>query len=169
MATQIFFIFTRIPGEIIQFDLRICFQMGWFNHQLVIALIFVISFNHKNQPFRGSVNIPAPWRGPDLWESPYFLPRLGPQNDISGLLGAGGKITCGKTLMFFWTLFVWGGRFLELPESWGFYHVSTLEPESQVVFLNWKKYREDLDIVKAPQFVHGDLESSKLIRVKQFE
>ena len=30
---QIFFIFTRTPGEMIQFDEHI-FQMGWFNHQL---------------------------------------------------------------------------------------------------------------------------------------
>ena len=29
---QIFFIFTPIPGEMIQFDEHI-FQMGWFNHQ----------------------------------------------------------------------------------------------------------------------------------------
>ena len=27
--------FTRIPGEMIQFDFRIVFQLGWFNHQLV--------------------------------------------------------------------------------------------------------------------------------------
>ena len=33
VATQIFFIFTPIPGEMIQFDEHI-FQMGWFNHQL---------------------------------------------------------------------------------------------------------------------------------------
>ena len=26
--------FTPIPGEMLQFDLRIFFQMGWFNHQL---------------------------------------------------------------------------------------------------------------------------------------
>ena len=32
-ATQRFFIFTRMPGEMIQFDYNI-FQMGW-NHQLV--------------------------------------------------------------------------------------------------------------------------------------
>jgi len=32
---QIFFIFTLIPGEMIQFDEHI-FQMGWFNHQLDI-------------------------------------------------------------------------------------------------------------------------------------
>ncbi len=32
VATQIFFIFTPIPGEMIQFDEHI-FQMGW-NHQL---------------------------------------------------------------------------------------------------------------------------------------
>ena len=30
-----FFIFTRIPGEMMKFDLRIIFQLGWFNHQLV--------------------------------------------------------------------------------------------------------------------------------------
>ena len=33
MATQTFFIFIPIPGEMIQFDEHI-FQMGWFNHQL---------------------------------------------------------------------------------------------------------------------------------------
>ena len=33
VATQIFFIFTPNPGEMIQFDEHI-FQMGWFNHQL---------------------------------------------------------------------------------------------------------------------------------------
>ena len=32
---QIFFIFTPIPGEMIQFDEHI-FQVGWFNHQLAI-------------------------------------------------------------------------------------------------------------------------------------
>ena len=31
--------------------------------------------------------------------------------------------------------FVWGGRFFGATESWFFfYHVSTLKPESQVVF-----------------------------------
>ena len=30
---QTFFIFTLVPGEMIQFDEHI-FQMGWFNHQL---------------------------------------------------------------------------------------------------------------------------------------
>ena len=30
---QMFFVFTRIPGEMIQFEEHI-FQMGWFNHQL---------------------------------------------------------------------------------------------------------------------------------------
>ena len=33
VATQILFIFTPNPGEMIQFDVHI-FQMGWFNHQL---------------------------------------------------------------------------------------------------------------------------------------
>ena len=34
VATQrFFFIFTRNPGEMIQFDEHI-FQLGWFNHQL---------------------------------------------------------------------------------------------------------------------------------------
>ena len=33
VATETFFIFTPIPGEMIQFDEHI-FQMGWFNHQL---------------------------------------------------------------------------------------------------------------------------------------
>jgi len=33
VATQRFFIFTPIPGEMIQIDEHI-FQMGWFNHQL---------------------------------------------------------------------------------------------------------------------------------------
>ena len=33
MATQIFFVFIPIPGEMIQFDQHV-FQMGWFNHQL---------------------------------------------------------------------------------------------------------------------------------------
>ena len=35
---QIFFIFTPIPGEMIQFDEY--FSNGWFNHQLVIFLKF---------------------------------------------------------------------------------------------------------------------------------
>ena len=35
VATQFFFIFTTKPGEMIQFDEHI-FQMGWFNHRLVI-------------------------------------------------------------------------------------------------------------------------------------
>ena len=30
-----YFFFARIAGEMIQFDLHIFFQMGWFNHQLV--------------------------------------------------------------------------------------------------------------------------------------
>ena len=34
VATQMFFIFTLIPGEMIQFDEHIL-QMGWFNRQLV--------------------------------------------------------------------------------------------------------------------------------------
>ena len=33
-TSKIFGIFTRIPGEMIQFDEHI-FQMGWFNHQLI--------------------------------------------------------------------------------------------------------------------------------------
>ena len=41
MATQIFFIFTPIPGGMIQFDEHI-FQMGWFNHQLVLNHLRVI-------------------------------------------------------------------------------------------------------------------------------
>ena len=41
MATQFFFIFTPIPGEMIQFDEHI-FQMGWFNHQLVLNHLRVI-------------------------------------------------------------------------------------------------------------------------------
>ena len=32
-----FFIFTPIPGEMIQFDEH-NFQLGWFNHQLVTVL-----------------------------------------------------------------------------------------------------------------------------------
>ena len=36
VATQTFFIFTLILGEMIQFDEHI-FQMGWFNHQLVLV------------------------------------------------------------------------------------------------------------------------------------
>ncbi len=36
VATQIFFIFTPILGEMIQFDEHI-FQRGWFNHQLVLG------------------------------------------------------------------------------------------------------------------------------------
>jgi len=35
VATQIFFIFIPILGEMIQFDEQI-FQMGWFNHQAVL-------------------------------------------------------------------------------------------------------------------------------------
>ncbi len=43
MATQIFFIFTPIFGEMIQFDEHI-FQMGW-NHQLVFhSLIFLLKY-----------------------------------------------------------------------------------------------------------------------------
>ena len=30
-----FVIFTPIPGEMIQFDVRIFFNMGWFKHQPV--------------------------------------------------------------------------------------------------------------------------------------
>ena len=36
VVSIIFVIFTPIPGEMIQFDEHI-FQMGWFNHQLVIS------------------------------------------------------------------------------------------------------------------------------------
>ena len=32
-----YFLFSPLPGEIIQFDEHI-FQMGWFNHQLVLDL-----------------------------------------------------------------------------------------------------------------------------------
>ena len=38
VATQIFFIFIPICGEMIQFDEHI-FQMGWFNHHLVVVLV----------------------------------------------------------------------------------------------------------------------------------
>ena len=34
------FLFSPLPGEIIQFDEHI-FQMGWFNHQLVDQMLFV--------------------------------------------------------------------------------------------------------------------------------
>ncbi len=35
---QTLFMFTPIPGEMIQFDYSNIFQMGWFNHQLDIGL-----------------------------------------------------------------------------------------------------------------------------------
>ena len=63
-------------------------------------------------------------------------------------------------LMFLLDVFCLGRPFFGVTESWAFYHVSTLKPESQVVCLNWKKYREDLDMVKAPLVFPCDLESS---------
>ena len=39
MSTQIFFIFTPNPGEMIQFDLLIFFQMGWFKKPPTSAAI----------------------------------------------------------------------------------------------------------------------------------
>ena len=110
------------------------------NHQLVIELIFWKSFNHTNPTIHGSVNIPAPWRI-DLGsfhlakidETPRegvaaVQPRLGPQNDISGLLGAGGKKTCGKTLMFLLDVFWFGEAVFWSYRMLGFfYHVSTLK------------------------------------------
>ena len=50
------FMFTLIPGEMIQFDEQI-FEMGWFNHQLVVAQhIFELksSFFHR----QGGLDIP---------------------------------------------------------------------------------------------------------------
>ena len=44
---KLFLIFTPNPGEMIQFDVRIIFQMGWFNHQLVLKphfLFFVLGW-----------------------------------------------------------------------------------------------------------------------------
>ena len=39
-----FLMFTPKPGEMIPFDLRIFFQMGWFNHQLYRNAIFTHIF-----------------------------------------------------------------------------------------------------------------------------
>ena len=47
-------------------------------------------------------------------------PRLGPQNDISGLLGAK-KQRGGKTLMFLLDVFCLGRPFFGVTESWGFF------------------------------------------------
>ena len=41
VATQIFFMFIPIWGFMIQFDEHI-FQMGWFNHQLVMVCVAFI-------------------------------------------------------------------------------------------------------------------------------
>ena len=41
MVSNIFFIFTPILGEMIQFEEHI-FQMGWFHHQLEIMAVMVL-------------------------------------------------------------------------------------------------------------------------------
>ena len=41
-----FFIFTSIPGEMIQFDEHI-FQVGWFNHHLVTYLTLIPEKNEN--------------------------------------------------------------------------------------------------------------------------
>ena len=91
-------------------------------------------------------------------------PRLGPQSDISGLLGAKKNVWKNVDVFvgrfFFGEAVFWSYRML----VFFLQNVSTLKPESQVVCLNWKKYREDLDMVKAPLVFPCDLESSKLIR-----
>ena len=33
--SNVFFMFIPICGEMIQFDVRILFRVGWFNHQLI--------------------------------------------------------------------------------------------------------------------------------------
>ena len=40
----LFWIFTLIFGEMIQFDYIHVFQMGWFNHQLVYIYLHVVDF-----------------------------------------------------------------------------------------------------------------------------
>ena len=42
-----FFIFTRILGDMIQFDEDI-FQVGWFNHQLVVYCQFIGFIHYKS-------------------------------------------------------------------------------------------------------------------------
>ena len=49
MIFNIFCIFTANPEEMIQFDLRIFFPMGWFNHHLVSIQITIFDPNKDIQ------------------------------------------------------------------------------------------------------------------------
>ncbi len=88
-----FFIFTPIPGEMIQFDEHI-FQMGWFNHQpvnlknLKIAAFQILGFGDKLfikhnyiQGTRSPVHLPREIS----WESKGPMPPP-PPFAIAGLI-----------------------------------------------------------------------------------
>ena len=44
VVSNILGIFTPFLGEMIQFDLRIFFKLGWFNHQVAIVVELLVDF-----------------------------------------------------------------------------------------------------------------------------
>ena len=68
VATQIFLEFSPLFGEDFQFDERI-FQMGWFNHQLVLLGV--------NGSFRSALERKGekkPCESDPTWDSPWAIP-----------------------------------------------------------------------------------------------
>ena len=67
VATQTFFIFTPKIGEGSHFDEHI-FQMGWFNHQLVMGFHHLHSFPTTGLSVLGGLGIPQPTEySRDIW------------------------------------------------------------------------------------------------------